>query len=178
VPVLTPHVYRIAALTNSTDYVLLPGEATMYLGRDFVGQMKMPLVATGKPFTVGFGVDPQLQVTRKLIDKTRTTQGGNQVLKFNYRILLSSYKTASVDVQVWDRLPHAEAAQTIAVTVVSEKPKLSEDALYLRDDRPKNLLRWDVKLDPKQNGEKAMNIDYEYRLELDRNIIIGAFQSK
>ncbi|CAN5148475.1 mucoidy inhibitor MuiA [soil metagenome] len=178
VPVLTPHVYRIAELVNTTNYVLLPGEATMYLGKDFVGSTRMPLVAMGKPFSAGFGVDPQLQVSRKLIDKSRTTQGGNQVLKFDYRILLSSYKKEVVEVQVWDRMPHANAAQTIAITIISEKPKLSEDPLYVRDDKPKNLLRWDVKIDPKQNGEKALNIDYEYRLEVDKNVSIGAFLAK
>ena len=150
----------------------------MYLGRDFVGQTKLPLVAAGKPFSAGFGVDPQLQVSRKLIDKTRTVQGANQIIKFNYRILLSSYKSGVVDVQVWDRLPHAEAAQTIAITIINEKTKLSDDTLYVRDDKPKNLLRWDVKIDPKQNGEKALAIDYEYRLELDRNVNIGGFLAK
>jgi uncharacterized protein (TIGR02231 family) len=178
VPVLTPHVYRLADLTNTTDYVLLPGEATMYLGTDFVGQTTLPLVAVGKPFTVGFGVDPQLQVQRKLLDKTRTTQGGNQVLTFKYRVLLSSYKPAAVDVQVWDRMPHAEAQQTIAVTLVTQKPGLSDDSLYLRDEKGKGLLRWDVKIEPKQNGEKAMAVDYEFKLELDRTVSIGAFLAK
>ncbi len=178
VPVLTTNVYRLADLVNTTDYVLLPGEATMYLGMDFVGQTKMPLVAIGKPFTVGFGVDPQLQVQRKLIDKTRTTQGGNQVLTFKYRILLNSYKANAVDVQVWDRMPHAEAMQTIAITVQKGETELSKDPLYVRDDRTKNLLRWDVKIDPKQNGEKAMAVDYEYKMEFERSVNIGAFLAK
>jgi hypothetical protein len=64
VPVLTSHVYRLADLANSSDYVLLPGEATMYVGSDFVGRMNLPLVAIGEKYTVGFGVDPQLQVAR------------------------------------------------------------------------------------------------------------------
>lgn len=178
VPVLTPQVYRIADLTNTTDLVLLPGEATMYLGSDFVGQTKLPLVAVGKPFTVGFGADPQLQVTRKLIDKTRSVQGGNQVLTFKYRTLLSSYKPNAVDVQVWDRMPHAEAQQTIAVTLVKGDSELSKDPLYVRDERTKNLLRWDVKLEPKQNGEKALAIEYEFRLELALSVNIGAFLAK
>ena len=178
VPVLTTNVYRLADLVNTTDYVLLPGEATMYLGMDFVGQTKMPLVAIGKPFTVGFGVDPQLQVQRKLIDKTRTTQGGNQVLTFKYRILLNSYKANAVDVQVWDRMPHAEAMQTIAITIQKGESELSKDPLYVRDDRTKNLLRWDVKIDPKQNGEKAMAVDYEYKMEFERSVNIGAFLAK
>jgi uncharacterized protein (TIGR02231 family) len=154
VPVLTPQVYRLADLVNTTDYVLLPGEATMYIGTDFVGQTRVPLVAVGKPFTVGFGADPQLQVQRKLVDKTRTVQGGNQVLTFKYRTLLSSYKKGTVDVQVWDRMPHAEAQQTIGLTLVKAAPEPSKDPLYVRDERPKNLLRWDVKVEPGQTARR------------------------
>ena len=62
VPVLTSHVYRLADLINKGEYVLLAGEATMYVGTDFVGRMNLPLVAIGERYTVGFGVDPQLQV--------------------------------------------------------------------------------------------------------------------
>lgn len=178
VPVLTPNVYRLADLANSSEYVFLPGDATMYLNGDFVGQTRLPLVAAGKPFTVGFGVDPQLQVSRILVDKTRTTQGGNQVLTFKYRIRLSSYKNAAVPVQVWDRTPHAETAQTIAVNVLNPKPELSADPLYVRDEKARGLLRWDVALEPKQNGEKALTIDYEFKMELDKNVNIGGFLAK
>lgn len=178
VPVLTPNVYRIADLTNTSESVLLPGEATMYLGTDFVGQTKLPLVAVGKPFTVGFGVDPQLQVNRVLLDKVRTTQGGNQVLTFKYRIALSSYKKDPVQVQVWDRMPHAEATMTIAITLSTQKAELSSDPLYARDEKPKGLLRWDVTVQPNQNAEKAMMIEYEYKMELDKNVNIGGFMAK
>jgi uncharacterized protein (TIGR02231 family) len=178
VPVLTPNVYRLADLVNTSEVVLLPGEATMYLGGDFVGSTKLPMVAVGKPFTVGFGVDPQLQVTRILVDKSRTTQGGNQVLNFKYQIMLSSYKNVTVPVQVWDRMPHAEATMTIAVNLLSPKPALSADPLYLRDEHTKGLLRWDVNIEPKQNGEKSLTLDYEFRMELDKNVNIGAFQAK
>ena len=76
VPVLTPRVYRLAKLTNKSDLVLLPGEATVYVGGDFVGRMRLPLVAAGEPFIAGFGVDPQLQVSRRLIRKARIGAGG------------------------------------------------------------------------------------------------------
>ncbi len=178
VPILTPNVYRIADLTNNSEFVLLPGDATMYLNGDFVGQTRLPLVAAGKPFTVGFGVDPQLQVSRILVDKTRTTQGGNQVLTFKYRIMLSSYKTTPVPVQVWDRTPHAETAQTIAINLTNPKPELSADPLYVRDEKARGILRWDVTLDPKQHGEKTLNIDYEFKMELDKNVNIGGFLAK
>ena len=104
-PILTSHVYRLADLSNKSEYVLLPGEATMYVGSDFVGRMNLPLVAIGERYTVGFGVDPQLQVSRLMVKKSRSLQGGNQVHNYDYRITVASYKSESVKVQVWDRLP-------------------------------------------------------------------------
>jgi hypothetical protein len=176
VPVLTPHVYRQANLTNKSEYVLLPGEATMYNGTDFVGRMNLPLVAIGETFTAGFGAEPQLQINRQMADKTRSMQGGNQVLKYEYRILVSSYKPEKVRLQVWDRLPTAEN-ETMGVSLVKTSPEVSKDPLYLREERPHNLLRWDLDVDPAMNGEKALTIQYEFKLELDKTMTIGSFQT-
>jgi uncharacterized ParB-like nuclease family protein len=176
VPILTSHVYRLAELTNRSDMVLLPGDATMYIGTDFVGQMNLPLVAIGEKFTVGFGVDPALQVQRSMVDKSRTTQGGNQALRYEFRILVNSYKSERVKLQVWDRLPHAES-DAVNVAMSKTTPDLSKDALYLREQRPNNLLRWDVQVDPGMTGEKALAINYEFKMELDRQMTINSFQS-
>lgn len=176
VPILSPHVFRLATLTNQSKYVILPGEATMYLGTDFVGRMNLPLVAIGEQFTVGFGVDPQIQVDRQLVNKTRSIQGGNQVLTYDYRIRISSFKDAAAQVQVWDRLPKAEA-EMVDVELVHATPDLSTDPAYLRDERPKNLLRWDVALKPGTTGEKAAVINYEFKLQYDRNVAIGNFSA-
>jgi actin-related protein len=177
VPVLTPHVYRLANLTNKSNYVLLPGEATTYLGSDFVGQMNMPLVAADEQFTAGFGVEPALRVQRQMMDKSRETKGGNQVLKFEYRILVSSYKAEPVSVQVWDRLPHAET-ETAGITLVKADPEVSADPLYQREERANNLLRWDLKVDPTMNGEKARAVKYEFKLEMDKQMMVGNVLTK
>jgi len=176
VPLLTSQVYRLADLTNKSSYVLLPGDATTYIGSDFVGQITLPLVAIGEQFTAGFGVDAQLQVQRQMTDKSRTTQGANQMLRFEYRILISSYKPEPVKVQVWDRLPHAEN-DVVGVSLLKSLPDISKDALYLREQRVNNLLRWDVQVEPNMTGEKALAINYEFKLELDRQMTISSFQS-
>jgi hypothetical protein len=176
-PVLTPHVYRLAKLTNDSQYVILPGEATMYLGSDFVGRATLPLVATGEQFTAGFGVDPQLQVQRELVDKTQTVQGGNQVHRYTYRIAIDSYKSEPVKMQVWDRLPHSEGDQ---VNIMLEKstPELSDEARYVREERPKNLLRWDLTIPPGANGEKAQRIEYIFKMEFAKDAAIRGFATK
>lgn len=175
IPVLTPHVYRLADLVNSSSYVLLPGEATMYQGTDFVGRMQLPLVAIGEEFTAGFGADPQLQVTRELAKKNRTLQGGNQVHELQYRIRLSSFKTTPVTVQVWDRLPRGDV-ESVGVSLLNSAPALSADPEYTQKDRPANLLRWDMTLEPGANGQKAGVIDYTFKLEYDRNVSLGNFK--
>jgi hypothetical protein len=166
----------MADMVNKSDHVILPGEATVYSGTDFVGQMSLPLVAVGESFTAGFGVDPQLQVNRAMVDKLRTTSGGNQQLRYDYRILVSNYKSEKVKLQVWDRLPFAEN-DSVGVNLIKAAPELSKDAAYQREHRPGNLLRWDVTAEASTHGEKATPIDFQFRLELDRNMTIGGFQT-
>jgi uncharacterized protein (TIGR02231 family) len=176
VPILSPHVYRMADIVNKSAHVLLPGEATMYSGSDFVGQMALPLVAVGEQFTVGFGVDPQLVVQRSMVDRMRSTSGGNQLLRYDYRIMVNSYKAEKVRLQVWDRLPYAEN-DSVGVSLLKTAPDLSKDAIYQREHRPNNLLRWDVSVEPNTHGEKALPINFEFKLELDRQMTIGGFQT-
>jgi uncharacterized protein (TIGR02231 family) len=176
VPLLTTHVYRLADLVNKSNHVLLPGDATMYIGSDFVGQMNVPLVAVGEQFTAGFGVDPQLQVKRQMVDRSHTTQGGNQTLRFEFRTVISNFKNEKVNLQVWDRLPQAET-EAVNVSLTKTKPEISTDVLYLRGPRTKNLLRWDLLVEPNATGEKAVSIQYEFKMELDRQMTISNFQS-
>jgi hypothetical protein len=169
VPVLTPRVYRLAKLTNASALVLLPGEATVYVGSDFVGRMRLPLVAAGEPFVAGFGVDPQLQVGRRLIRKSRSVQGGNQVFSYEFRISLRNYRSAPVTVQLWDRLPRP-SGEAVAVNLVKTSAELSTDSLYQRTAKLDNLLRWDVDVPQGTVGDKTIAVTYEFRLEYARDL--------
>jgi hypothetical protein len=147
----------------------------MYQGSDFVGRMLLPLVAIGEQFTAGFGVDPQLQVTREVVKKNRTLQGGNQVHELQYRIRVSSFKNSPVVMQVWDRLPRGEA-ESVGISLLEATPALSADPQYIAKDRPANLLRWDLNLEPGANGQNARTIDYTFKMEYDRNVSMGNFK--
>ena len=176
VPVLTPRVYRLAKLTNKGDLVLLPGEATVYVGGDFVGRMRLPLVAAGEPFVAGFGVDPQLQVGRRLLRKSRTVQGGNQIFTYEFRISLRNYRPGPVQVQLWDRLPKPQG-EAVAVNLVKTSAELSTDAMYQRTARMDNLLRWDLEVPPGTVGDRPMDLNYEFRLEYARDLPRPRFDS-
>jgi hypothetical protein len=168
-PVLSPRVYRLAKLTNKSGLVLLPGEATVYVGSDFVGRMNLPLVAAGEPFIAGFGVDPQVQVSRRLVHKGRSMQGGNQVFDYEFRLGLRNYRTGPVKVQLWDRLPRPQG-ESVAVNLVKTSAELSTDPLYLRTSRMDNLLRWDLTVPEGTVGDKTIYLNYEFRLEYARDL--------
>ena len=147
----------------------MPGEATVYVGSDFVGRMNLPLVAAGEPFVAGFGVDPQLQVSRRLVHKARSVQGGNQVFDYEFRLGLRNYRNGPVKVQLWDRLPRPQG-EAVAVNLVKTSTELSTDALYLRTARMDNLLRWDLTVPQGTIGDKTLYVNYEFRLEYARDL--------
>ena len=131
--------------------------------------MRLPLVAAGEPFVAGFGVDPQLQVSRRLVHKSRSVQGGNQVFDYEFRIGLRNYRPGPVQVQLWDRLPRPQG-EAVAINLVKTSAELSADALYQRTARMDNLLRWDVEVPRGTVGDKTMYLSYEFRLEYARDL--------
>lgn len=176
VPVLTPRVYRQARLTNAGNRVILPGQATVYVGSEFVGRMNLPLVAAGEPFLAGFGVDPQVQLGRRLMTKTRTVQGGNQVFAYEFRINVHNRHAGPVKVELWNRLPMPEG-EAVAVNLAKTSAELSTDALYLRTARKDNLLRWDLDVPAGAAGDRAVAVTYEFRIEYARDLPQPKFRS-
>ncbi len=171
-PVLTTYVYREAEIVNTADEDLLGGPINVYLDGRFVGRGEIGTVARGQTFVVGFGADPQLRARRELADKDEQVQGGNRVLSFNYRLSIENFKDRPVTVRVVDRLPYAEREHEIKITLDSKKQPLSADAFYLRRERPRGILRWDVDVPAAASGEKAAVVDYAYTLEFARNLEI------
>jgi hypothetical protein len=112
-----------------------------------------------------------------MIGQTRSTQGGNAVTEYKYLIRLSSYKSEPVKMQVWDRLPHAETETAGVSLIKSSREIVTDDDLYVREQRPNNLLRWDVDLEAGMSGKKALEITYDFKLEHARDMAIASFQT-
>ena len=178
VPVLTSFVYREAELKNASDEDLLAGPMTVYLDGRFVGQGEIPTVARGQRFVVGFGADPQLRARRELVDKEDNLQGGNRETRFEYRLVVENYSGEAMPVRVLDRLPHAENGADIEVTLGDASDPLSDDELYVRDERPMGLLRWDVDAPADASGEDARLIEYAYTVEYDRQYVVSLPETK
>lgn len=173
-PVLTGLVYREAEMTNSGEIDLLGGPMSVYLDGRFVGRGEMESVARGQSFVVGFGADPQIRTRREQVDKADRVQGGNKMIEIKYRLVVENFKSAPVALRLLDRLPHSERTQELRVTLGKTSAELSTDSAYVRLEKPRGVLRWDVQVPASATGEKTFTVEYAYTLEHDRNLALGA----
>jgi hypothetical protein len=172
VPLLSNYIYQAAAAVNNTDTTLLPGPYNAYLDGAFAGRGELPVVAKGESMTLGFGTESQLRISRELSDKKTEIKGGNKVLTLNYLVRLQNFMGKAVKVRVWDRLPQAPNDQ-VQISLVAGEQGLSTDALYVEQEKPRGLLRWDVDLAAGATGAKAQTLAFGYRLEFDKQLAIG-----
>jgi hypothetical protein len=168
-PILTPYVYREAQVVNASEKDLLAGPVNVYLDGRFVGRTEMVSVTRSQTFVLGFGADPQLNATRKLVSREQTQQGGNTLVSFDYRLAIENFGTTAAEVHIYDRLPNFGNGDDVKLTPGNGFDRISDDKLYLRTDRPNGILRWDVTVDPGSTGEDAEEVRYDYTLEFDKN---------
>lgn len=174
IPVLSRQIYREAELINSSTYDLLAGPVSVYLDGRFVGKTEVPTVARGQSFVVGFGTDMQMRTRRELAKREESVQGGNREVQFAYRLTVENYKDTEEKVRVLDRLPYSRDSMSVRVETDNLKDKLSEDAVYVRTEKPKGILRWDITVAANTSGEKARVIEYGYSVDHDRNLHLSA----
>lgn len=171
-PLLTDYVYQGVEAVNTGQYPLLAGPYNAYLGTSFAGRGELALVALGQNLTVGLGTETRLRASRELVEKTTTVRGGNKLVKYTYRIRLRNFMDQPVRVRVWDRLPQAPSDQ-VAVNLVDPGHPLSEDPLYVAQQKPRGLLRWDVEVPANAQGATAYDLTYQFQIEFDKSYDIG-----
>jgi uncharacterized protein (TIGR02231 family) len=180
-PVLTSYVYNQATVTNQTKIVLLAGSVASYYNDQFVGGAALPTVAIGEQFTLGFGIDSSLRATRQLTDKTDTTQGGNRVLNFTYRLAVENFGASPAQVRIVDRLPYSKNNDVKISTGTMSKPVTDQPVGPPSADAAKHqagILNWTLTVPAQSVGDKAATIDYQYKLEFDKQLSIAGIAER
>ena len=106
VPVLAPEAYLRATVTNG-PLLLLPGQARIFHGPQFVGETYLDSVAPGEEFEVQLGVDDQIKVERKLRRRTtsKAVLGSTRTVDIAYEITVENHRDRKATVSVHDHIP-------------------------------------------------------------------------
>lgn len=170
-PLLTDYVYLQGDISNTSDTILLPGPASMFRNGEFVGRSEMKLVTSGQTFVASFGIDSQIQVIREFADTKTDTQLGSRTSEQHYRFALSNYKNTPVSLRLLDRIPWTDN-NSLAIELKETSHPLCQDPEYLRTEKAKGILRWDLALEANTNGPKATIITYVYTMKYDKSMSV------
>ena len=168
IPLLTTYVYRMGRLSNTSPLSFLPGPYSAYVGGEFVGKGRLPLIARGQNVALGFGVDTQLRCRRELVDKSDKTGWGSRVQNFSYKLQLENYKDTPVSVRLLDRIP-ATKSEDLQIKVGKMSDDLSTDPLYVREMKGRGILRWDIDLPAGASGPDAKQVTYSFELKFAKD---------
>jgi len=154
-PKLVEAAYRRARVTNASPYTLLPGQANLFAGDEFIGTTRLELTAPQGELELYLGADDRVKVERELkrrqVDKRLI--GNTRRLRYGYELTLENLLPAPAQLTLHDQLPMARH-EAITVKLESIDPKPAEQTEL-------NLLKWELTLAP---GEKV-NVRFDFAVE-------------
>jgi uncharacterized protein (TIGR02231 family) len=163
VPMITDSVFIRSEVTNDSPFILLPGEASIFHGSDFVGRTLLTTVAPSETFPLDLGIDPNVIATRTLLEKKTSSTGlfgSSKETLYDYRVTVSNGHDTPLEIHLWDRIPVSQN-EDIAVEFKNESTPLSIDATYLSSDFPRGLLRWDLTVPANSTGDASYSLTWQ-----------------
>ena len=162
IPKLAEAVYRRARLTNQSDFLLLPGSASLFAEGDFVGALSLKRIAPREEFELTLGVDDRVTVKRELKarDVDKKIIGDRRRLRVAYEIEVKNWRTAPIDLEVRDQIPVARHEQ-IKVKLEACDPKPSEQTEL-------GELKWRLTVPP--NAKQTSR--FEFSIEQPVNLTV------
>jgi hypothetical protein len=170
VPRLSEHVFVKGTFTNRLEIPILPGEAEVYVETapagavggvsNFVGQDRLPAVASGETFELYLGADQNVTVEHELEAKEVLSKARDKTTKvrYSYSITAESYKRDAAELWVIDRIPVSRVKE-IKVDDIEILPPPDEQT----ED---GLLTWKLQIAPGQKHEITIEYVIEYPSEM------------
>lgn len=164
-PVAETDVFLRARLMNESGFILLPGQARVYLGSDSIGTAALGEIAVGGEIELWFGKEPGVTVKREVVSKKASESGvfsKSKGVDREYRVSLTNTLARAVEVELWDRVPVSRNEQ-VKVELTAIAPALATDAKYLKEERPQGLLKWMLPLPARVVGKEAAPVTISWK---------------
>ncbi len=164
IPRLAEEAYLRATVTNTSDFILLPGQVSLFRGPDFVGKTPLKLTAPGEEFKVQLGVDDRIRVERRLVKrdvgKVTVIVKNARRTELAYRTKLTNLLDRPAKITVQDQIPLGRHEQIKSKLLDASPQPTEQDRL--------NVLTWEMDI-PK--GEKR-EITFGFSVEHPRDMAI------
>jgi len=160
-PKLRPTAFLDAAVRNTSDYPLLPGQMNVFVDRVFIATSRLVHTMPDESFNLALGAEEALAITYKQVRRfteqiglmaksTRTT--------YEYLTTLTNNKAAPVALTVSDQVP---VSRNDKITVKVQAPPA-------RDARPdaEGKLEWTLELAPGETRELPLKFTIEHPVGL------------
>ncbi len=153
-PALDTTVWLRGKAMNTSEWSLLPGQASVFLGQDFLGRADIDLVQPGQELTLHLGADPFLSVERTRTQdlakgpgflSSRASQVDGWRIQLKNHGAPTSAKDGAVDVIVREALPRSRD-ERISVEMTKAEPKVSADERWKQDREEKGIQTWVVRV--------------------------------
>lgn len=165
-PAIEQETHLRATITNTTERVLLAGDASIFLSGEYVGTTKLKMTAPTEKFKIFLGLEDSIKVKRELteraVDKGNILQSDIRRITYVYRITVHNYAAFPRRIVVRDHLPVAQH-ERIKVRVQSIQPQPGKRSGL-------EILTWRFTLPA--NGEQK--IEYRFVVEHPQDMkVIG-----
>ncbi len=124
-PELAAAAYRRARAGNESAYTLLPGQANLFAGEEFIGATRLELTAPGGELELYLGVDDRLRIERELKrrDEDKKLLGGRRRLRYGYEIEVENLLPEKASLRLQDQIPVARHEEVkVRLELADPKP--------------------------------------------------------
>lgn len=161
-PILELVAHLRATIRNSTERVLLPGQAHIFHDEAYLGATKLEKIAPGEEFKVFVGIDDRIRIKRELqekdVDKGSLLQTNLRRITYRYHMEVRNYRQTPAHITLRDRLPVPQH-ERIKVRVLEIQPQPNERTKL-------DVLTWEFDLAPDQERSFDVRFSVEYPRDL------------
>lgn len=162
--------FYMAALTNGSGEILLPGSARLFRDGAMVGEAQFPLTAAGGRIDLPFGAIEGLVMNRRILSREEGDTGvftSSNRRGDRFEITAENVTALPFALRVLDRVPVSE--QEDLTVNISATPRISQSEV----DGKRGVIAWDLTLAPGQKQTITFGYEMgwpsEMQLYLDNN---------
>lgn len=164
VPKITDDVFIEASIVNDSEFPLLPGRARVVMDGNYVTEIPLDYVPTGKEFEAPLGIDRAITVKREELTEKSGESGlfkkmGQEPFAFVYEI--ENSRPESLFLTLVDHIP-VSGDEKIKVTL--KEPEADDAGVTLEED---GEIRRRISLAAKQKKELRLAFEVEYPRDWD-----------